>query len=54
MHKKQNLPKKTCPVCHRDFHWRKKWARNWDEVKYCSKRCSGAKTSLDYDSNRAK
>ncbi|RZJ75848.1 MAG: DUF2256 domain-containing protein [Flavobacterium sp.] len=41
--KKQNLPEKICPVCHRPFSWRKKWERNWDEVVYCSKKCSGAK-----------
>ena len=39
--KKSNLPSKVCPVCQRDFTWRKKWARNWDDIKYCSKRCSG-------------
>lgn len=38
---KADLPEKTCPVCQRPFAWRKKWARNWDEVKYCSKRCAG-------------
>ncbi|MDG1521568.1 MAG: DUF2256 domain-containing protein, partial [Hellea sp.] len=21
------------------FSWRKKWERNWEEIKYCSKRC---------------
>jgi Protein of unknown function (DUF3253)/Uncharacterized protein conserved in bacteria (DUF2256) len=21
------------------MHWRKKWERDWDEVKYCSDRC---------------
>jgi uncharacterized protein (TIGR03643 family) len=35
---------KICPVCHRSFHWRKKWAKNWDEVKYCSDRCRGVRT----------
>ena len=30
---------KTCPVCGRDFAWRKKWANCWDQVKYCSARC---------------
>ncbi|MBB6428973.1 DUF2256 domain-containing protein [Algisphaera agarilytica] len=35
-----NLPTKTCPVCGRDFVWRKKWERDWDRVKYCSKACS--------------
>ncbi|WP_417353096.1 DUF2256 domain-containing protein [Flavobacterium alkalisoli] len=38
--KKQNLPVKTCTVCNLPFTWRKKWEKNWDEVKYCSKRCS--------------
>ena len=39
--KKQNLPEKICPVCQRPFAWRKKWAKVWDEVKYCSDRCRG-------------
>ncbi|MEZ9526607.1 DUF2256 domain-containing protein [Enterovibrio norvegicus] len=39
--KKQDLPSKTCAVCQRPFTWRKKWARVWDDVKYCSKRCAG-------------
>ncbi|HEY0026815.1 MAG TPA: DUF2256 domain-containing protein [Allosphingosinicella sp.] len=38
-HKKPNLPEKECATCKRPFAWRKKWARNWDEVKYCSDRC---------------
>jgi hypothetical protein len=37
--KKENLPQKVCAVCGRPFTWRKKWARNWDEVKYCSDQC---------------
>ncbi|PQJ16124.1 DUF2256 domain-containing protein [Aureicoccus marinus] len=36
---KKHLPQKTCPVCQRPFSWRKKWEKNWDEVKYCSERC---------------
>ncbi|WP_182018828.1 DUF2256 domain-containing protein [Vibrio diabolicus] len=36
---KTQLPTKICSVCHRPFSWRKKWARNWDEVVYCSERC---------------
>ncbi|TEW69398.1 DUF2256 domain-containing protein [Mucilaginibacter phyllosphaerae] len=41
MHKgnKQNLSYKICPVCKRPFTWRKKWAKCWDDVKYCSERC---------------
>lgn len=37
--KKSNLPKKICPVCSLEFSWRKKWEKNWNEVKYCSKKC---------------
>ncbi|WP_082391153.1 DUF2256 domain-containing protein [Jiulongibacter sediminis] len=44
---KKPLPEKICPVCQRPFTWRKKWEKNWDEVKYCSKRCSGARKSKD-------
>ena len=36
---KSHLPTKLCPVCGLPFQWRKKWARNWDAVKYCSQRC---------------
>lgn len=32
---------KTCAACGRPFEWRRKWARNWDAVKYCSARCRG-------------
>ena len=38
-HKKPNLPEKLCVVCGRPFQWRKKWAKVWDEVKYCSDKC---------------
>ncbi len=36
---KRNLPQKICISCQRPFSWRKKWERDWDEVKYCSKKC---------------
>ncbi|MEN8965141.1 MAG: DUF2256 domain-containing protein [Polaribacter sp.] len=41
--KKQHLPEKICVVCNRPFTWRKKWEKNWEEVKYCSKKCRGNK-----------
>ncbi|MCA6436925.1 MAG: DUF2256 domain-containing protein [Bacteroidota bacterium] len=41
--KKENLPQKICVVCKRPFSWRKKWEKNWTEVKYCSKACSKCK-----------
>tara|TARA_X000000368_G_C22732836_1_gene580276 strand:- start:48 stop:188 length:141 start_codon:yes stop_codon:yes gene_type:complete len=36
---KNKLPEKICLVCKKPFKWRKKWERDWDNVKYCSKRC---------------
>lgn len=41
--KKQHLPTKTCAVCGRPFAWRKKWAKEWERVKYCSDRCRNAR-----------
>jgi len=38
-HKKVNLPEKTCPICERPFTWRKRWEKQWDDIKYCSERC---------------
>ncbi len=37
--KKNDLPQKVCMTCGRPFSWRKKWALQWDAVKYCSERC---------------
>ncbi len=34
-----DLPVKTCATCARPFTWRKKWAANWEQVKYCSDAC---------------
>lgn len=30
---------KSCARCGREITWRRKWARNWDAVKYCGERC---------------
>ncbi|WP_458790870.1 DUF2256 domain-containing protein [Yoonia sp. MH D7] len=43
--KKANLPQKTCPVCMRPFSWRKKWEKVWDDVRYCSAKCSNTRKS---------
>lgn len=32
-------PDKTCAVCGRTISWRAKWARDWEQVRYCSDRC---------------
>ena len=37
--RKSDLPVKMCLGCARPMVWRKKWAKVWDEVKYCSDKC---------------
>lgn len=36
---KADLPQKICAACGRPFVWRKKWARDWENVRFCSERC---------------
>jgi len=36
---KRDLPSKDCAACGRPFAWRKKWARDWENVRYCSDAC---------------
>ncbi|MEM1027157.1 MAG: DUF2256 domain-containing protein [Planctomycetota bacterium] len=51
-HNPQNLPTKTCPVCGRDFAWRKKWERDWEQVKFCSKACGKRARSAEKAESR--
>ncbi|WP_136637610.1 DUF2256 domain-containing protein [Pseudooceanicola onchidii] len=39
MQTKSKLPTKICVACQRPFTWRRKWSRDWNEVKFCSERC---------------
>ncbi len=32
-------PDRICASCGRAFSWRKAWARDWDQVRYCSGAC---------------
>ncbi|MFC3688253.1 DUF3253 domain-containing protein [Aquipuribacter hungaricus] len=32
---------RSCVVCGRTIGWRAKWARSWDQVRYCSDGCRG-------------
>lgn len=43
--KKRNYSTKLCLICKRPFAWRKKWARDWENVKYCSERCKRNKSN---------
>jgi len=45
--KKIDLPTKICIVCQRPFSWRKKWEKDWDEVKYCSNKCKKNKRKYE-------
>ena len=36
---KASLPSKLCTACGRTMSWRKHWAKNWTEVKFCSEAC---------------
>ncbi len=47
MRRKGDLPTKICATCGRPFTWRKKWAKTWDEVRYCSDRCRSERPAQD-------
>jgi len=34
---------KRCASCGRLFQWRRKWAKNWESVRYCSDACRRSK-----------
>ncbi len=38
-------PSKTCAACGREITWRKKWARDWDAVRWCSDACRRRRTT---------
>jgi len=40
-----DVAEKTCASCGRRIEWRKKWADNWDAVKYCSDACRRRKVT---------
>ncbi|MFM5573296.1 DUF2256 domain-containing protein [Aeromonas sp. 602200] len=52
MHRKPHLPEKICHVCQRPFSWRRKWARSWEVVRYCSERCRHARHSRQQPEER--
>lgn len=40
---KNGFAPKICQSCGLPFEWRKKWARDWENVKYCSEKCKSGK-----------
>ena len=48
---KAYLPSKLCAVCGRTMTWRKAWAKNWEEVRYCSDACRRQKSKATTGDN---
>ncbi|QLP98971.1 MAG: DUF2256 domain-containing protein [Burkholderiaceae bacterium] len=42
---KASLPSKPCAVCGRPMSWRRAWAKNWEQVRYCSEPAPGESTA---------
>lgn len=36
---------KICATCGRPFVWRKKWRKDWENVRYCSEKCRHARSA---------
>ena len=47
----KTLPSKICEVCGLPFNWRKKWKKDWEEVKYCSEKCRKNKSKFLMNEN---
>lgn len=47
---KKNIPTdfKICSSCGRKIDYRKKWEKNWPEIKYCSDECRRNKNKFDF------
>jgi hypothetical protein len=42
--RKNGFDPKICIACGKPMEWRKKWEKNWENVKYCSKSCYNKKS----------
>ena len=42
---KADLPTKICETCGFSFAWRKRWERDWDNVRVCSSACRRGKST---------
>lgn len=40
---------KICKACGRNIGPRKKWEKNWDDIKYCSERCRRNKRPRSFE-----
>ncbi len=39
---------KKYPKCQKDFEWRKRWKKDWENITYCSERCRRRKNEVKY------
>ncbi len=47
-------PDKSCATCGRTITWRKKWERDWDNIRFCSDACRAHKpSSIDHQLEQA-
>ncbi|MTA92926.1 MAG: DUF2256 domain-containing protein [Actinobacteria bacterium] len=44
---KNGHPPRICISCGRPFEWRRKWAKDWENVLYCSEKCRRHKSDGD-------
>ncbi len=42
-------PTKICVTCGRVIEPRKKWEKNWDQIKYCSEKCRKNKKNDNFE-----
>jgi hypothetical protein len=40
---------KVCVTCGRAIEYRKKWAKNWNEIKYCGEKCRSNKNTGNFE-----
>ena len=40
-------PEKSCATCGRTITWRKKWERDWDNIRFCSESCRSHKPTAE-------
>lgn len=44
---------KPCARCGRTISWRRRWARDWEQVRYCSDRCRALRARANADDETA-
>lgn len=42
------MDSKICATCGRTIEYRKKWEKNWADIKYCSDQCRKQKSKSNY------